>query len=141
MEEAARLSRQHDLAICAALKSGFLSLDVFAGPGDHEHKASWYFTKYTFVGAAAADAFQHDWKFHAAQNLLPHEFPLAWDFPPLGMEAAALRVLHEHQINAIVVIMGAWKPNCQSVLSGAQGFTRVLHHWLPSTARNATPSA
>ena len=72
----------------------------------HEHKARAYFGKHPSQGDAEADAFLHDWSAATKSQDRP---PLAWVFPPLGMESAALHVLSEQLVSAVFVVLGNWE--------------------------------
>ena len=108
MEAADALSREIDHGqifighntfkfICRELRCGWPTLDAFAGPLPHEHKARAYFGKYPSQG---------DWSAAAKSQDRP---PLAWVFPPLGMESAALHVLSEQLVSSVFVVLGNWE--------------------------------
>jgi hypothetical protein len=90
------------------------TLDVFAGPADHEHKASSFFSLYACPGTSGVNALYLDWRVSLPPvSAAPLQPSLLWVFPPFYLIADAILKLMQHRLDAVLVIpcwLRSWTP-------------------------------
>jgi hypothetical protein len=90
------------------------TLDVFAGPADHEHKAPQFFSLYACPGTSGVNALYLDLRVSLPPVSAAIPRPsLLWVFPPFYLIADAILKVMQHRLNAVLVIpcgVRSWTP-------------------------------